>query len=101
MLALLCKCPKFDLPTDIRLELFDRFVIPVMLYACEIWGLEKADILKRSHVKFLNYTLKVKTSKCTNMIYEMLGRYPLCTSIKKRINGDWGILRTGKETKLS
>uniref|UniRef100_A0A667XGE4 ribonuclease H n=1 Tax=Myripristis murdjan TaxID=586833 RepID=A0A667XGE4_9TELE len=34
MFALLCKCRKFNLPIDIRLELFDRLVSPVMLYAC-------------------------------------------------------------------
>ena len=38
MIALLCKCRKFDLPVDIRLELFDRLVTPVMVVCMESIG---------------------------------------------------------------
>ena len=27
------------LPVDISLELFDQFVLPVLLYGCEVWDL--------------------------------------------------------------
>ncbi len=57
-----------------------RLITPVMLYECEVWGVEKADILKRLHLKFLQYTMTVKT--CNNVIYGKFGRYPLCISIK-------------------
>lgn len=66
MLCLLCKCTKLHLPIDIRLELF---VTGVMLCAGEVWGVEKADILQRLHLKFPKYALKVKTSTCNNMTY--------------------------------
>lgn len=46
MFALFCKCRKFDLPVNITLDLFDKLVTPVMLYACEVWGFEKIDIGK-------------------------------------------------------
>ena len=84
MFALLCKCRKFDSHLDIRLELFDRLVTPVMLYAYEVWRFEKTAILERLHLKFLKYTLKVKMSTCNNMMYGELGR---CIGIKKRIIG--------------
>lgn len=35
------------------------------------------------------------------MIYGELGRHPLCIGIKTRVNGYWGSLLKGKETKLN
>ncbi len=101
MFSLLSKCSKFDIPTDIRLELFDQLVKAVMLYACEVWGYERTDIIERLHLKFLKYILKVKMSNCNNMIYGELGRCPICIDIKKTITGYWECLVMGKETKFS
>lgn len=41
MFAVLCKFRKSNLPVAVTLDLFDRLVTPVMLYACEVWGFEK------------------------------------------------------------
>ena len=101
MFALISKCRKFDLPIDIRLELFDSLVMPVMLYASEVWGGEHTGILEALHLKFLKYTLRVKTSTCNNMVYGELGRFPLVIDIQKRLIGYWARLITGKSTKLS
>ena len=101
MFALISKCRKFDLPIDIRLELFDSLVMPVMLYASEVWGGEHTGILETLHLKFLKYTLRVKTSTCNNMVYGELGRFPLVIDIQKRLIGYWARLITGKSTKLS
>ena len=101
MFALLAKCRKFDLPIDIRLELFDRLVTPIMLYACEVWGFDKAATLEKLHLKFLKYTLKVKMSTCSNMVYGELGRFPLYIDIKKKMIGYWANLLNGKDTKYS
>ena len=101
MFSLLAKCRKHNFPIDIRLELFDRLVTPVMLYACEVWGPTKMDVLEKLHLKFLKYTLKVKMSTCSNMVYGELGRYPLRIEVNKRVIGYWGSLLKGKETKFS
>ena len=40
MFSLLNKSNELGLPVDVQLELFDKTVLPVMLYGCEIWGYE-------------------------------------------------------------
>lgn len=39
--------------------LFDKMVLPIILYGCELWGYEKVNILKNVQVKFCKYLLKV------------------------------------------
>ena len=41
MFALLSKGRRLKLPIDIMLDLFDKTVVPVLLYGCEVWGLWK------------------------------------------------------------
>ena len=101
MFALLNKCRKLQLSVDVTLDLFDKLVTPVMLYACEVWGFEKLHLLEKLHLKFLKYILKVKMTTCSHMVYGELGRYPLCVTVKKRIIGYWGRLLESKESKLS
>lgn len=32
------KIKPFNLPVTCQLELFDKIVVPVLLYGCEVWG---------------------------------------------------------------
>ena len=41
LFALLSNCRKFDVPIEVRLELFDRLVTSIMLYTCEYGGVER------------------------------------------------------------
>ena len=90
MFSLLSKCRRLDLPVNIRRELFDSLVIPIMLYACEVWGAGKIESLERLHLKFLKYTLRVKMNTVNNMVYGELGRFPISIAIQKRTIGYWG-----------
>ena len=38
--SLLQKIIKYSLPFDIYLDLYDKLIIPIMLYGCEVWGYE-------------------------------------------------------------
>ena len=40
LFGLRSKKEKFDLPFDIVLDLFDKMILPILLYGCEIWGYE-------------------------------------------------------------
>ena len=40
MFCLLNKCKKLDLPIDVQIDLFDKIVVPILLYGCEIWRYE-------------------------------------------------------------
>ena len=32
---------KLELPMDIQLDLFDKPILPIMTYGCEVWGYER------------------------------------------------------------
>ena len=71
---------KYNLPLDIVLDLFDKMILPVLLYGCEIWGLEKLEKLENIeifHRKFLKYILKVNNQTTDCMVYGETGRTPL------------------------
>ncbi|MCP4163756.1 MAG: hypothetical protein GY760_27160, partial [Deltaproteobacteria bacterium] len=38
LFGLKSKKEKFNLPIDIVLDLFDKLILPILLYGCEIWG---------------------------------------------------------------
>ena len=51
MFALLSKGRVLNLPVDVMLELFDKTVLPIMLYGCEIWGFGNNNILETAFLK--------------------------------------------------
>ena len=101
MYALLSKCKNLQLPIDIQLELFDKTVVPILLYGCEIWGTTKCDIIEAVHLKFCKLVLKVKSSTPNCMIYGELGRLPLHLQIKQRVISYWSNLLISNDNKLS
>ena len=40
------RIPNLDIPIDLQLYLFERVVLLVALYACEIWGFENSPIIE-------------------------------------------------------
>ena len=72
MFVLLSKKRKYNLPLDIMLDLFDK--TPIILYGCEVWGIENFDLLESVHLKFCKYLLGIKTCIPNCMIYGELGR---------------------------
>ena len=101
MYSLIEKCRKHDLPADLQLELFHAMVMPIMTYACEIWGCNVARELKQLHMKFLKHVLYVHKNTSTDIVYGELGEYPIDIIINTRMIGCWSRLITGKTTKLS
>ena len=67
--ALLSKGRRLKLPVDIMLELFDRTIIPLLLYGCEVWGIENYKLLEAVELKFYKYMLGLKKSTPTCMVY--------------------------------
>ena len=85
MYSLKAKCRKLDLPIDLRLELFDAIVLPVIMYGCEFSGFKVIKDVENLQVTFLKHILNVRKTTCNAMVYGELSKYPVSVHIKTRI----------------
>lgn len=90
-----------NLPIDLQLLLFDQTILPIALYACEIWGFENTQLIENLHNEFLRYITKSKKSTPIYMLHAELGRRPINIIIKNRMIGYWLNIINSKETKFS
>ena len=89
MFALLKKCNTLNLPIDLILDLFDKTIVPILTYGCEVWGFEKLDILQKLQQKFYKILLRLRTSTPSLMVFGETGQYPLWVTIKVRMLCFW------------
>lgn len=89
------------LPVDLQLKLFDHTVLPILTYACEIWGFENCGMLELIHTQFLRSIIHARKSTPLYMIYGELGRYPIEIIIKDRMINYWNRLISSKQNKLA
>ena len=101
MFKILGKIRQLLLPPDIACELFDKVVLPILLYGSEIWGFEDITQVEIFYRNFLRNVLKVNKSTASCMIYGETGRYELSNIVATRIIGFWCRLLSGKQSKLS
>ena len=99
MYGIIRKIRQFNLPLEQQFDLFDKVVMPVLLYGCEIWGYENVDIIERVHLKFLKYILCMKSSTPSYMVYGEPGRFPLSVTIYTRMITYWAKMFQGQENK--
>ena len=101
MYAVLNKARILRLPFDIIIELFDRCVVPILLYGCEIWGYENINELDKFHRQFLRIVFKA--FKCTPnvMLYGESGAYNIETYVNSRLVHFWTRLRNCNNGKIS
>ena len=79
-LLALFKRLSFDVKT--KLALFDSFVMPIILYGAEVWGIYDIKNIDRIHIKFCKAILGVKQQTPNSAIYGALGRFPLSVICK-------------------
>ena len=89
MFSLLRKCRELNLPIDIQIELFEKCVIPVCLYGCEVWGHESLELVKKNQLRFLKIVLGVGKSTPTCMILGDTGCYPIQLNVNSRLLTFW------------
>ena len=89
-----------QLPFDLCLKLFDNTILPILLYAVEIWGFEDINMLERIHCSILRYIFKLKKSTPLYMLYAATGRFPLIITIKARMINFWYKMVTGNHEKI-
>ena len=102
MFALLKKCRRLMLPLDIQIELFNRIVVPVLLYACEVWSPAMTDLASKLQLRFLKISLKLGKATPSSMIYGELGQFPIEITAKIRMLCYWfKLVNSGSESKFS
>ena len=89
MFSLITKCKKHMLPLDIRIELFDKMITPILLYGCEIWCPSMVNLASKLQLQYYKITLKVNRSTPNCMVYGDLGQYPLELQAKRRMLNYW------------
>jgi hypothetical protein len=75
-----------NLKPDYVLNVYDKLVVPVYMYASEVWGIfvYHTDVIEKKHLKFLKSLLNVRVSTENMYIYGELARLPL--TIKRQYN---------------
>ena len=96
------KAIKLKLPIDLQLELFDKTILPILLYGAEVWGYSshKAQI-EIFYRKFLKSVLRLNNRTPDPMVYGETGKTHIELYIKERMVNFWMRLVNGKQSKLS
>ena len=93
------------LPIDLQLELFDKTILPILLYqvyGSEIWGFSKhVEQIEIFYHKFLKGLLHINSRTPDPMVYGETGKTPIKINIKERMVNFWMRLNYGKQSKLS
>ena len=80
---------RINLDVKTKLSLFDRMVVPIILYGSEVWGVYDYKEIDKVHIKFCKYILGVKSQTPNFAVLGELGRYPLSILCKERAIKFW------------
>ena len=69
LFSLLQTARRQNLPIDVVMDLFDKMVVPVLLYGCEIWGYENLSLLEKLQLKAIKFMLHLHKSTNNAMVY--------------------------------
>jgi hypothetical protein len=58
-------------------KLFDSQVVPILMYAAEVWGYKQYDVIERVHIFACKSFLRVCNKTPNDVVYGEVGRYPL------------------------
>ena len=89
MFGLLKKCRKLMLPLDIQIELFDRLMVPILLYGCEVWCPMMTNLASKLQLRFYKIIFKLSKSSSSCTVYAELGEFPLEVQAKCRMLNVW------------
>ena len=89
-----------NIPIDLQIKLFDKTIVPILLYGCEVWGFQNAQIIENVHNEFLRNILNLRKSTLMYILHGALGRKTLQINIKNRMIAYWISIINGKQSKL-
>ena len=101
MFSLLTKARRLQLPIDLQLELFDKTVLPVLLYGCEVWGCANISDIEVFYRYFLKIILRLGKSTPNCMVYGETGTKPLQYKVEKQMLSFWIKVSEDKDSKIA
>ena len=93
MFIVLDKALTLNLPFDVICELYEKCVIPVLLYGSEVWGFSNLRDVEIFHRSFLRLVFKTLNFTANFMLYGESGMTDLDTKIKWRMVNCWAKLK--------
>ena len=101
MFSLFSKINGLELPVDCQLDLFNKTIVPILLYGSEVWGFHKVNEIEKVQAEFIRHVLCVRKSTPYYMLYGETGMEPLLLQVKTRVLNFWCKLICGKADKFS
>ena len=101
MFGLIQKANRLGLTVDTQIELFEKTVLPIALYGCEVWGASNLKQLESFQSQFYKYILKLARFTPSCMVLGETGRLNLKSIIRTRMIGYWSRLINGSENKIA
>ena len=89
MFSLLRRCRKSCLPLDLQFDLFDKVVLPILSYGCEVWCSGNCDLALKLQLRFYKIVLRLNKSTPSCMLFGELGRFPVDVHLKTRMLCYW------------
>jgi hypothetical protein len=71
------------------MDFFDKLVVPVLTYGCEVWGLSDAPKIEKVHTQFMKRLIGAKRSTTNNIVFGELGRKPIKNHVSIRVIKYW------------
>ena len=91
-------CNYKTMSISVVIDLFDKFIDPILNYGCESWGFHGAPDIERIQIRFYKRILGVKSSTQNDFIYGILGRVPMLIHRQCRIIKYWTNIILGKKS---
>ena len=101
MFGLIRKINRLGLTLETQIELFERTVLPVALYGCEVWGASDLSQLEAFQTQFFKYVLKLARFTPSCMVLGETGRMNLKSIIRTRMLSYWSRLINGPQRKIA
>jgi hypothetical protein len=77
------------LPAKTLFDLFDKMVLPILMYSCEIWGYNAHECINKVQTSFCKYVLGVSRSTPNAAALGECGRFPISALCKIRVVKYW------------
>ena len=78
-----------NFPISLSLDLFDKLIVPILLYGSEVWGTQHREPIELVHRKFCKYIMSVSYNTSNAAVLGDLGRTPLSVLYKYRCIKFW------------